>query len=66
MSYDIVEPFYRKEMEEAGPVGFEPTTYSLGGCRAIHSTQTPTVNATAERLLRYEPRPNIKLLESTL
>ena len=44
----------------AGPEGFEPTTYSLGGCRAIHITQTPTVYA-AGHLLRYEPRPNIKL-----
>ena len=22
---------------KAGPVGFEPTTYSLGGCRAVHT-----------------------------
>ena len=28
---------------EAGPVGIEPTTYSLGGCRAIHVSPSVTI-----------------------
>ena len=45
----------------AGPVGFEPTTYSLGGCRAILTTPSFTFIQNPNRSLRHEPSSPFRL-----